>query len=564
MHPVLASQNTNTVTAAIDGFFSIYPADSTVLLRKMANQEPALLYYPYGDGHVFLTSMYTDWGAAHSQASAGELKLVRDLITFAKNPSLPIPMHKLTQDETAQINLTLKIKNDCEFPAVKVKTKVLSPNRKTVLYENEQSLSLAAGAETEMPVSFPVAYSSSALYGICHSDYELYDAEGNLMQMATEADSGRFALYQNEIIYNPPSQKSAWLTVDTEYAIWGMPYTFTLHVRNPTDKDIQGNFSHCWDHCVSGPDPFWLLIPAGQTIEKKIEVNHFPLETYGRFRVFGPEGLYAHKGIKFASPQTESKVAIIGTTALKVGLPFQYSVRSLNKFVQPMDVGLVLKLMKWTKGQVENNGYTEVATLIDTSCHLEKDGTFQYSGNYTPEQFVFSGYYVLRLDVTNPDRTKETYFSSHFSFIRSNVQIPIGTISGAIYDVYNHYYSLIPGNTYLANFTIYNNSNFAVTNGAYTLILKNENGQEAFRKEVTNIAFAVGENKAIEESFLFQPPVPGIYNFIVQYRDETGTFCQHHINTIADSVKKSLPISRVYALENRWESTLSCEERERL
>jgi hypothetical protein len=103
MHPVLASQNSNTVTAAIDGFFSIYPADSTILLRKQANQEPVLLYYPYGDGHVILTSMYTDWGAAHSQASAGELNLVRDLITFAKNPSLPIPMHKLTQSETAHV-----------------------------------------------------------------------------------------------------------------------------------------------------------------------------------------------------------------------------------------------------------------------------------------------------------------------------------------------------------------------------------------------------------------------------------------------------------------------------
>ncbi len=35
--------------------------------------------------------LYTDWGATHSQATAGELKVFRDLITFARNPKLLLP-----------------------------------------------------------------------------------------------------------------------------------------------------------------------------------------------------------------------------------------------------------------------------------------------------------------------------------------------------------------------------------------------------------------------------------------------------------------------------------------
>ncbi len=89
-HPVLSSSLSALVDGGVDGYFSVIPSSSTVLLRRKVNNEPALLYYPYGNGTVILTSLFTDWGLAHSQASSAELKLVRDLVTFAKNPQLPL------------------------------------------------------------------------------------------------------------------------------------------------------------------------------------------------------------------------------------------------------------------------------------------------------------------------------------------------------------------------------------------------------------------------------------------------------------------------------------------
>ncbi len=83
-----------------------HPAlSSTVLLRRKVNNEPALIYYPYGEGTVILTSMFTDWGLAHSQASSAELKLVRDLVTFAKNPQSPTFNFPDPQKELNQPNL---------------------------------------------------------------------------------------------------------------------------------------------------------------------------------------------------------------------------------------------------------------------------------------------------------------------------------------------------------------------------------------------------------------------------------------------------------------------------
>jgi hypothetical protein len=62
-HPVLSSSNSETINAGVDGHFSHYPSNSTILLRRKTNLEPALLYYPYGNG--ILTSMFTDWASAH-------------------------------------------------------------------------------------------------------------------------------------------------------------------------------------------------------------------------------------------------------------------------------------------------------------------------------------------------------------------------------------------------------------------------------------------------------------------------------------------------------------------
>jgi hypothetical protein len=180
MHPVLSSQINERTSAGVDGYFSIYPATSKVLLRKITNQEPTLLYYPYGQGTVILTSMYTDWGLAHSQASADELKLVRDLVTFAKNPNLPIPMYDLSAAANPEINLQ-----------VKVRLRAYSPDRKRLFFESETGLSLEPSQEAQVPLSFPLPAVTASEYGIGHVDYELYDAEGNIVQLATEADSGR-------------------------------------------------------------------------------------------------------------------------------------------------------------------------------------------------------------------------------------------------------------------------------------------------------------------------------------------------------------------------------------
>jgi len=166
MHPVLSSSTNQLTDVGVDGYFSVFPANSTVLLRRRSNLEPALLFYKYGNGTVILTSMFTDWAFAHSQASVNEIKIFRDLITFAKNPDLPVPMFNLAENPAPSIQLNASIENYSKFPAVMAKRpdcgfdqafhylSLLPSNVYIVLSCN------AAGISVERDVSIPVNQSA--------------------------------------------------------------------------------------------------------------------------------------------------------------------------------------------------------------------------------------------------------------------------------------------------------------------------------------------------------------------------------------------------------------------
>jgi thiol-disulfide isomerase/thioredoxin len=85
-HPILSGQDSVTLDVNVDGFFTSYPDNSTVLLSRTKNGMPAMLMYEYGDGRVIATTAYTDWAYMKGQASTDEESVIRDLVSWAKEP----------------------------------------------------------------------------------------------------------------------------------------------------------------------------------------------------------------------------------------------------------------------------------------------------------------------------------------------------------------------------------------------------------------------------------------------------------------------------------------------
>jgi hypothetical protein len=136
-HQMLSGQSRSTPTLNVDGYFTGYPANATVLLRRTANGQPALLMYEHGLGRVIVTNMYSDWAYGHGQASQEEIALVRDILSWAKKPaSLP----EIKPGETVSLPVTLS--NSTATDAASIKLQIWNPDRSTLLLEQTVSVAI--------------------------------------------------------------------------------------------------------------------------------------------------------------------------------------------------------------------------------------------------------------------------------------------------------------------------------------------------------------------------------------------------------------------------------------
>jgi uncharacterized membrane protein len=227
-HPILSSFSTSTANIGVDGYFSSYPEGSTILLRRIANGQPAMILYPYGQGQVIATTLYTDFAFSHHQANQAEINLVQNIISWAKKPGA---LAQIKPGETVSVSVTLKNHTDAGAASAKF---IIMDSDKKVITEQTQASSIAAGQSAVVSVSYTSLPTSSL--GIYHVDYTLLGAQGNIIQPQAETDSGRF------VVGNPPKSgtpdKPIWFSVTTtsQEVLYGTPFDYTFHVYNHTNE----------------------------------------------------------------------------------------------------------------------------------------------------------------------------------------------------------------------------------------------------------------------------------------------------------------------------------------
>ena len=226
-HQMLSGQSRSTPTLNVDGYFTGYPANSTIMLRRTANGQPALLMYEHGLGRVILTSMYSDWAYGHGQTSQEEIALVRDMLSWAKKP-VELPEIKPADSISVPVSLT----NSTATDSASIKLQIWNPDRTTLLYEQPISLNIPTGQPATTNVTWQAP--SDAVLGIYHIDYILMDSVGNVIQPQAETDTGRF------VVSNPPQtgtlKKDVWLSITSpnQEVFFNEPFVYTFHVFNNT------------------------------------------------------------------------------------------------------------------------------------------------------------------------------------------------------------------------------------------------------------------------------------------------------------------------------------------
>ena len=188
-----------------------------------------MILYPYGNGYVLATTLYSDFAFSHSQANKSEINLVANIISWAKKPAV---FPTVRPGETVSLNIS--VTNNLDSDAASTKLKIYTPDRSTLLAEQTIAGHVPASESTVISTQFTIPGNGSL--GIYHADYVLLDAQGAIVQPQTETDSGRF------VVSNPPKvgspDKPIWFAVTTtsQNVPLGGTFDYTFHVYNNSNE----------------------------------------------------------------------------------------------------------------------------------------------------------------------------------------------------------------------------------------------------------------------------------------------------------------------------------------
>jgi hypothetical protein len=527
MHPILSSSTKGILDVGIDGYATVGTgSNAKVLLRRKANGEPALLYYKYGNGTIYLFFGFTDYANSRSMASVQEFKLVKNMLRHAMDPDAYVPMFDLEENPNPTISFNIQASNHSEIPAAKAKISVYTIDN-TPVYETEAPVSLNQGESAEIPITFILPELESKDYGIGFTVYELEDASGNLIQLKTETPTGRFSIYKLITPANINGGLYQWITINDEIAYWGQEIECTIHVKNETDqvKQIVANnpFFAIGHGGIIHFNSFSITVEPGETVEhtaylpttefsqwdnSKITFRIMYYDSEGNYKQFG-----AGKVVYVKKALTQSTAELNTPYALAPGGSLDYSLHSFSGASIAGETTIKLVLEKYNR---ENSTYSEIKTIFQGIHDYSTNGDFQYSHIYTPETVYPSGYYRLKLEVTAPNGVKELTRYQDFFYQRSGFKVAPGAVKPLRW--------LVPGESYTIPVYVENvssNNDYHVTNGLCILRVLSPGSQEIYRKEITDIDIARGSQLDLTETFVFNPVETGDYTLEYAYEDET-------------------------------------------
>ncbi|MEW6110254.1 MAG: hypothetical protein AB1632_13975 [Nitrospirota bacterium] len=288
-HQMLAGQTNSVPSVNLDGYFIGYPENTTVLLRRTANGQPALITYPYENGKIIATSAFTDYAYTSNQASSDEIELLRDIVSWAIKPdTLP----EIMPGQIASVNLTVT-NNDVSETATAAEVELYDPDRNAVKSRMKISVNLAPGQSTQIPISYTTALTDTT--GIYHIKYDLlsegyelltsemepdgvYVWDEYLLQPPYEDPSGRF------VVSNPPGNpyQSPDITFavnsDSEHYAYGSDATFTVTIWNNGDTDRTITSSYYAYHLNVSGSPKTLIIPAHSSVSFQVIASNITWE----------------------------------------------------------------------------------------------------------------------------------------------------------------------------------------------------------------------------------------------------------------------------------------------
>lgn len=270
----LAGLTSEKLSLNIDGFFTHWPQDASVLLGRMANGMPAMLGYPYGAGQVVVTTAYADMAYYQGQGTGHEKTLLRGLVYWAETPSLYTDRYGPRDLVTATLTLT----NQTAEAVVALQYEWLDPQHRPA---GSQTIPLTTSLEPGASVSLTLTLDLNALplpladrYGLWMLNASLLSDTGRNVQ-ALPAAYGfgvtRFTGQAGGGHAYPGGLYAVSVTSESERYVYGAPAHFTYHFFNYSDQPHTFSVSwlmihHSWYGVPGYSGSRAVVVPAHSTL----------------------------------------------------------------------------------------------------------------------------------------------------------------------------------------------------------------------------------------------------------------------------------------------------------
>jgi len=408
--PFLSGQAKTTPDINVDGYFTTYPKDATVVLSRTKNAMPAMLMYNISKGRVIAASSYEDWAFSHYASSEAGKSLLRDLVGWAQDTRTAIPEYG---PAAGTMSIPVTLQNRGMFGAVKAQFTVLDPARNNVS-TSELAISIAPGGSMNVTLSL----AAPTIPGIWWVDYHLIDSSGLIVDRFF--DAARFAISPYRASPGGFAYRFSGLmfdiTSETETVVRGQDLNFTIHLYNLEDSDQTISITYDWTH--SAFDHRTVMVPA----RGQLNVNYTRIGAdSGRFwcwfydssgRMLGG----ASKGITGRSPTITVGVSTDKGSS-KEGEAMMATI-SLSSTIDLREVAVTLTTTDPAGGATMLPGQT-----VDLEAGVPAHASF----NFTPARTSLSGSILLTARAA-------CYANAGIGSCRFDYSGGNGTLSGRVVD----------------------------------------------------------------------------------------------------------------------------------
>ncbi|MCJ7761421.1 hypothetical protein MUP59_09830, partial [Candidatus Bathyarchaeota archaeon] len=295
-HTIFSGQDSIDLDTVVDGFFTRWPVNASILLTRVKNAMPAMLMYAYGSGRVIATTIYEDWAYSYRQSTKDGQILIRDIISWARKPSY-VPEYSPGDS----VNLSTSIPNHFGRTANRVMFTVVDPE-KNVAYINE-TVTLATN-EIKL-IDF--VYSTASKLGIYWVDYALY-SDNVLIGYNHDVTSFAVSNYRGNAQGFALPEAHVYLTVTSDHENYpkNAAATFTFILTNTGSEEKTATVTwgvwayFGWDNYFSRD----VIVPATGTATFTFQLNNTGTSSRLRSKLYvdGSCVGYSEKGFWVIQP----------------------------------------------------------------------------------------------------------------------------------------------------------------------------------------------------------------------------------------------------------------------